>query len=117
MDEGASDEELAKLMQELREAMDTYMRELAQRMMDDPQADDATPMPPDGQRMITQQDLQDMMDAMQEAMRNGDMAEAQRLMDEFAQHHAEPSDGPAQRECSPTRTHASSIASSTSWTH
>lgn len=83
MDEGASDEELARLMQELREAMDAYLRELAQRMMRDQQADDAAPMPLDGQRMITQQDLQDMMDAMQEAMRNGDMAEAQRLMDEL----------------------------------
>jgi uncharacterized protein (TIGR02302 family) len=83
MDEGASDEELAQLMQELREAMDAYMRELAQRMMRDQQADDAAPMPLDGQRTITQQDLQDMMDAMQEAMRNGDMAEAQRLMDEL----------------------------------
>lgn len=83
MDDGASDEELARLMQELREAMDAYMRELAQRMMRDQQADDSAPMPLDGQRMITQQDLQDMMDAMQEAMRNGDMAEAQRLMDEL----------------------------------
>ncbi len=83
MDEGAPEEEIARLMQELREAMGNYMRELAQRMMRDPDGEDTPSMPLDGQRMITQQDIQDMMDAMQEAMREGDMAEAQRLMDEL----------------------------------
>ena len=83
MDQGASEEELAQLMEELREAMDAYMRELARRMMEDRDSADAPRMPSGDQQMITQQDLQDMMDAMQEAMRNGDMAEAQRLMDEL----------------------------------
>ncbi len=83
MDEGASEEELAQLMEELREAMDAYMQELARQMPQDRDSAEAPPMPLGEQQMITQQDLQDMMDAMQEAMRNGDMAEAQRLMDEL----------------------------------
>ncbi|MCC5976882.1 MAG: TIGR02302 family protein [Salinarimonas sp.] len=83
MDEGASEEELAQLMEELREAMDAFMQELARRMMENEDSAEAPRMPSGEQQMITQQDLQDMMDAMQEAMRNGDMAEAQRLMDEL----------------------------------
>lgn len=83
MDEGASEEELAQLMEELREAMDAYMRELARRMMDDSDNAEAPRMPSGEQQTITEQDLQDMMDAMQDAMQRGDMAEAQRLMDEL----------------------------------
>ncbi|MGY6644385.1 MAG: TIGR02302 family protein [Salinarimonas sp.] len=83
MDQGASEEELAQLMEELREAMDAYMRELARRMMEDRDDAEAPRMPSGEQQMITEQDLQDMMDAMQDAMQRGDMAEAQRLMDEL----------------------------------
>lgn len=85
MDRDAPEEELRRLMDELRAAMDDFLREFAEQMMREQQAQDpdGNPMPQENQRMITQNDLNEMMDRMQEAMRRGDMAEAQRLMDEL----------------------------------
>ena len=85
MDRNAPEEELRRLMDELRSAMDDFLREFAEQMMREQQAQDqdGNPIPPQNQRTITQNDLNDMMDRMQEAMRRGDMAEAQRLMDEL----------------------------------
>ncbi|WP_224824885.1 TIGR02302 family protein [Cognatishimia sp. MH4019] len=80
MRDGASDEEIAELMQELREAMQDYMRQLAEQS--DPQ---------DGQQSaenmqeITGDQLQDMMDRIQELMEQGRMAEAQQLLDQLNQ--------------------------------
>jgi uncharacterized protein (TIGR02302 family) len=85
MDRDAPDEELRQLMDELRAAMDNFLREFAEQMMREQQAQDqdGNPIPQENQRTITQNDLNEMMDRMQEAMRRGDMAEAQRLMDEL----------------------------------
>jgi len=85
MDRDAPEEELRQLMDELRAAMDNFLREFAEQMMREQQAQDqdGNPMPQENQRTITQNDLNEMMDRMQEAMRRGDMAEAQRLMDEL----------------------------------
>lgn len=81
MDRGADPKEMARLTEELRRAMDRFLREFAQQMRNDRRAGE-TP-PPGTERMITQNDLNRMLQEMQDAMRRGDMAEAQRLLDQL----------------------------------
>ncbi|MEL7214143.1 MAG: TIGR02302 family protein [Pseudomonadota bacterium] len=80
MRDGASDEEIAELMQELREAMQDYMRQLAEQA--EPQDGEQTA---ENMQEITGDQLQDMMDRLQELMEQGRMAEAQQLMDQLMQ--------------------------------
>ncbi|PRY92289.1 DUF4175 domain-containing protein [Donghicola tyrosinivorans] len=82
MRNGASPDEIARLMEELRQATQDYMRELAERNGDEND--------PDAQRSgeateLTQDDLQAMMDRIQRLMNEGRMAEAQQLLDELMQ--------------------------------
>lgn len=79
MKNGASDQEIAELMQELRDATQDYMRQLAQQQARDGQQDGAQPDP---QNMIqmSQDDIQRMMDRIQELMEQGRMAEAAEAM-------------------------------------
>lgn len=82
MRQGASDAEIAQLMQELREAMDAYMQELADNA--EPQGTDE----PDqsGESMdISRADLEEMMRRIEELMQQGRMAEAQELLDALRQ--------------------------------
>lgn len=76
---GASDEEIAQLMQEMREAMQDYMRQLAQQ-----QPPEGAPPGQQGESMeLSQQDLQDMLDQLQEMMEQGRTAEAQQLLNQL----------------------------------
>ncbi|MEM6668300.1 MAG: DUF4175 family protein [Pseudomonadota bacterium] len=77
LENGASEEELAELMQELREAIDQYLRALAELGQENPQA--MQPIPPDAQT-LSQDQLQQMLEALQEAMRNGDMQNAEQML-------------------------------------
>ncbi|MCG7393263.1 TIGR02302 family protein [Microvirga sp. ACRRW] len=81
MERGATEDEIRRLTNELRQAMDKFLREFAQRMQQNRQADNQNQRMPD--RMITQNDLNRMLQQMEEAMRRGDMAEAQRLLDQL----------------------------------
>ncbi|OJX99902.1 MAG: TIGR02302 family protein [Rhizobiales bacterium 62-17] len=83
MNRGASDEELRKLMDQLRAALDKFMQELAERQMrdGDQQADNQQPDP--NTRFITPQDLRSMLDRMEDMARNGNMADAQRMLDQL----------------------------------
>ena len=82
IENGATDEEIAELMQELREAMQDYMRQLAEQ-----QGDQQNQQLSENQQMqeMTSQDLQDMLDRLQELMEQGRMAEAQQLLDQLRQ--------------------------------
>ncbi|WP_112662343.1 TIGR02302 family protein [Microvirga flavescens] len=81
IERGAPDEEINRLTQQLRQAMDKFLREFAQRLQQqDPKAQQNQRVP---DRIITQNDLNRMLRQMQEAMRRGDMAEAQRLLDQL----------------------------------
>ena len=82
MRNGASDEEIAELMQELREATDAYMQLLADEM--DP-SEDGTDQPDSAENTFdfTQDELQALMDRIQELMEEGRMAEAQELMEQL----------------------------------
>ena len=81
IENGATDEEIAELMQELREAMQDYMNQLA-RQNDGEQSEMAENQ--DMQEMSGEQ-LQDMLDRLQELMEQGRMAEAQQLLDQLRQ--------------------------------
>ncbi|RVV96999.1 DUF4175 domain-containing protein [Mesobaculum littorinae] len=81
MRNGASEEEIAELMEELREATQDYIRQLAEQSEgaeDQQQAQGET-------QKITGDQLQQMMDRIQELMEQGRMAEAQALLDQLAQ--------------------------------
>jgi uncharacterized protein (TIGR02302 family) len=80
MERGASNEEIRRLTQELKQAMGRFLREFAQRMERDHQAGRQQQTP---DRVISQNDLNRMLNDMQEAMKRGDTAEAQRLLDQL----------------------------------
>ncbi|MBU2994185.1 DUF4175 domain-containing protein [Octadecabacter sp. 1_MG-2023] len=85
MRNGASDEEIAELMQELREATNDYMQMLADQM--EPSDNNGTDQPDQQQsgETITQDEIQALMDRIQELMEEGRMAEAQELMEQLNQ--------------------------------
>ncbi len=84
MRDGASEEEIARLMQELREATQDYLRQLSRQAQRDGQDQEGS----EGQQQamqLSQQDLQAMMDRIQELMEQGRMAEAEQALREFQQ--------------------------------
>lgn len=80
---GASDDEIAGLMEELREAMDNYVRQLAQQQSENGDAQQQA----EAQNMeqITGDQIQQMMDRLQELMEQGRTAEAQELLEQLRQ--------------------------------
>jgi uncharacterized protein (TIGR02302 family) len=83
MRNGASDEEIAELMQELREATDDYMRMLAEEA----EPSDGTDQADNGQEgeRLSMDELQALLDRIEELMQEGRMAEAQELMEQLNQ--------------------------------
>lgn len=81
MKNGASDQEIADLMQELRDATQDYLRQLAQQQ---PQEGDEQ-QNAENTIQMNQNDLQRMMDRIQELMEQGRMAEAQQALQELQQ--------------------------------
>jgi uncharacterized protein (TIGR02302 family) len=83
MDRGATDEEIKRLTDELRTAMDKFLREFAQRMQQNQQSQNQAQNQRSPDRMISQDDLNRMLQQMEDAMRRGDMAEAERLLNQL----------------------------------
>ncbi|MCQ0092023.1 TIGR02302 family protein [Roseovarius sp. M141] len=82
MRNGASEDEVARLMQELRDATDDYLRQKTQQA----QREDGADQPDPGDQnsaTLSQQDLQDMMDRIEDLMRQGRMAEAEEALRQF----------------------------------
>ncbi len=79
LEKGANDEEVARLMQELREAMQQYMNELAQRMQNAPRGQQNM----QAQNVIRQRDLQNMMDQIENLARSGNRDAAQQMLNEL----------------------------------
>lgn len=79
---GASPEEIQKLMDELRDATDNYIRKLAENM--ERQGADEPGQQADAGQQITGDQLQQMMDEIQRLMEEGRMAEAQELLDQLS---------------------------------
>ncbi|MCX7646082.1 MAG: TIGR02302 family protein [Rhodobacteraceae bacterium] len=78
MRNGASREEIAELMQELSEAMQDYMRQLAEQGERQEGQQSAENM-----QEITGDQLQQMLDEIERLMQEGRMAEAQALLDQL----------------------------------
>ncbi|MFC7702944.1 DUF4175 domain-containing protein [Plastorhodobacter daqingensis] len=82
MRNGADDSEIAELMQEYREALQDYMRQLAQEQRNDPERDLADAPP---ESTMTGDQLQDMLEELQRLMEEGRMAEAAELLEMLRQ--------------------------------
>ncbi len=83
LERGASDEEIKKLTQDLRAALDNFMRQLADQMRNNPQQL-ARPLDPNT-KMLRQQDLNNMIERMERLSRSGDKEAAKQLLDQLQQ--------------------------------
>ncbi|SDU40661.1 TIGR02302 family protein [Stappia sp. ES.058] len=77
LEDGASDEEIARLTQELREAMNEYFQALAEQMRQNPQS--MQPMDPNAQSMRPQ-DLDEMLSRIEELAKTGSRDAARELL-------------------------------------
>ncbi|WP_085797389.1 TIGR02302 family protein [Falsiruegeria litorea] len=83
MKNGASDEEIAELMQELREATEQYLQQLQRQAQNNGEQSPQDQQNAENQMTLNQDDLQRMMDRIQELMEQGRMAEAEQALREF----------------------------------
>ena len=83
LERGASDEEIKKLTQDLRQAMDNYLRQLVEQFRNNPQQL-ARPLDPNT-KIMRQQDLNNMIDRMERLSKQGDKEGAQALLDQLQQ--------------------------------
>ncbi|UTD27603.1 TIGR02302 family protein [Bradyrhizobium sp. WD16] len=83
LERGASDEEIKKLTDQLRAALDNYMRQLAEQLRNNPQQL-ARPLDRNT-RVMRQQDLNNMIDRMERLSRSGDKDAARQLLDQMQQ--------------------------------
>ncbi|MGL4291882.1 MAG: TIGR02302 family protein [Phreatobacter sp.] len=87
IERGASDEEIRRLSQDLRQAMDRLMRELTEQALrnrQDGQNQQQAQRDPNT-RTVRPQDLRDMLNRIENLARNGARDQAQRLMQELQQ--------------------------------
>lgn len=80
LENGASDEEIAQLMDELREAMQDYLRELARQ---NPANQDGLPQQAMPENMLRQRDLDNMLDQIENLARSGARDQAQQMLQEL----------------------------------
>jgi len=83
LERGASDEEIKKLTEDLRAALDNFMRQLAEQLRNNPQQL-ARPLDPNT-RVMRQQDLNNMIERMERLSRSGDKEAAKQLLDQLQQ--------------------------------
>jgi uncharacterized protein (TIGR02302 family) len=79
LERNASDEEIAKLMQELREAMKDYMEALARQAAKNPRM----AANPDQNNVLRQQDLEKMMNQIENLAKSGAKDQARQLLSEM----------------------------------
>lgn len=80
LENGASDEEIDKLMKELREAMNEFLREFAERAQRDPNLAEQMPQP--GQE-LRQSDIDRMLDQIEDLAKSGSRDQAQELLSQL----------------------------------
>jgi uncharacterized protein (TIGR02302 family) len=83
LERGASDEEIKKLTENLRAALDNFMRQLAEQLRNNPQAL-ARPLDPNT-KVMRQQDLNNMIERMERLSRSGDKDAAKQLLEQLQQ--------------------------------
>ncbi|KQT85839.1 TIGR02302 family protein [Aurantimonas sp. Leaf443] len=81
LENGASSEEIDKLMAELREAMQDYMQAMAEAMRNQPPGQ----QPPQNAQEIRPQDLDKMLDRIEDLAKSGSKDAAQQLLSELQQ--------------------------------
>jgi uncharacterized protein (TIGR02302 family) len=82
LERGASDEELKKLMDNLRAAMDKFLQALAEEARKNPQQL-SRPLDRNNTRMLSQQDLKSMLDRLENMARSGNKDAARQLLDQM----------------------------------
>jgi uncharacterized protein (TIGR02302 family) len=81
LEDGASDEEIERLTQELRDALDRYLQALAQQSQQNAQQ-----MPMDqNTQFMTSQDLNDLLSQIEELAKSGNMEAAEELLAQLQQ--------------------------------
>jgi uncharacterized protein (TIGR02302 family) len=83
LERGAPDEEIKKLMDELRAALDKFIQALAEQLRKNPQA--ARPFDPNTMRALRSQDLRAMLDRMERLARSGARDAAKQLLSQLQQ--------------------------------
>ena len=83
LERGASDEEIKKLTENLRAALENFIRQLAEQQRNNPQQL-ARPLDPNT-KMLSQQDLKNMIDRMERLSRSGDKDAAKQLLEQLQQ--------------------------------
>ncbi|MEM5492758.1 TIGR02302 family protein [Hoeflea sp. AS16] len=80
LENGATDEEIAQLMDELREAMQEYLREMARQNPGSQDGQNQQAMP---ENMLRQRDLDNMLDQIENLARSGARDQAQQMLQEL----------------------------------
>lgn len=80
---GATDEEIAQLMQEMRQAMQDFMQQLAQEAQRNGDQNAQQQPPPDF--TVTQDQLQQLLDQIEEMARNGQQEQAEAMLRQLQQ--------------------------------
>ena len=80
IEDGASDEEIQKLMQELRQAMAQFLDALSKQAQNRGEPD---PQAGDNERMVSRQDLDEMLRNIEQMARNGARDQAQQMLSEL----------------------------------
>jgi uncharacterized protein (TIGR02302 family) len=83
LERGASDEEIKKLTDNLRAALDKFLQQLAEQQRNNPQQL-ARPLDPNT-KMLSQQDLKNMLDRLERMSRSGDKDAARQLLEQLQQ--------------------------------
>jgi len=81
LERGATDEEIKKLTDNLRAALDNFLRQLAEQLRNNPQQL-ARPLDPNT-KMLSQQDLKSMLDRMERMSKSGDKEAAKQLLEQL----------------------------------
>ncbi|WP_420407389.1 TIGR02302 family protein [Hoeflea sp.] len=81
LENGASDEEIAQLMDELREAMQEFLQEMARQMENSPSGEMQQQAMPEN--MLRQRDLDNMLDQIENLARSGARDQAQQMLQEL----------------------------------
>ncbi|WP_027174309.1 TIGR02302 family protein [Methylobacterium sp. 10] len=83
IDRNAPDDEIKKLTEDLKQALDKFMKQMAERQQKQPQQQGDKGKSQQNAKTVTPDDLNKMLKDMEEAMKRGDTAEAQRLLEQL----------------------------------
>ena len=83
IEKNAPEDEIKRLTQDLKQALDKFMKELAEKQSKQPREQGARDKAGQPSKTVTPDDLDKMLQDMAEAMKRGDTAEAQRLMEQL----------------------------------